>query len=62
MTALEMDLEEKNQRDVPEMRQKYTDVNKWIGNNRVFCNGRVISASELGKLLRPVLYVLWLFS
>jgi len=56
MTALKTDAEVGGHR-TPQMRQKYTEVNKWIGKNKVFCSGRVKGASELGKLFRTVALV-----
>jgi len=56
MTAMKTEAEESGHRAL-QMRQKYTEVRKWIGNNRVFCSGRVISASEFGKLFRTAALV-----
>jgi len=56
MTAMKTEAEEDVHRAL-QMRQKYTELNKWIGNNRVFCSGRVITASEPGKLIRTAVLV-----
>jgi len=56
MTSVKTDAEEDSNQG-PQMRQKYTEVNRWIGKNGVFCSGRIVSATELGKLVRTVILV-----